>query len=58
VKTDCCEIKTTEIKNGFKIEFTGEKAKECYDSIKTQMENCDTNKIGVICCNPDSSDKE
>jgi hypothetical protein len=58
VKADCCEIKTTAIKDGFKIEFTGDNVKECFESIKTQLENCDTSKVGMVCCGSDSSKKK
>jgi hypothetical protein len=58
VQTDCCTVKTSEIKDGFKIEFIGDKAKECYESIKVQLENCDTSKIGELCCSSASEKKK
>jgi hypothetical protein len=58
VQTDCCNVKTSKIKDGSKIEFTDDKAKECYKSVKVQLENCDTSKIGELCCGSDSAKKK
>lgn len=44
MEKDCCNIKITEIENGYNIQVTGDKVKECCEVAMKEKDGCCTDQ--------------